>query len=233
MDSTSVGDSFHRRMGSVSRDSKRRCCSVSLTENQYLCSRMPSSTSMRSKIGHWRRNRRYSSGVQKPITRSTPHGCTSCGRTGRSRRQPGGARRTAGSTTASAAARWARAARRSVRCRGLRYSVTRLIVEPLPAASRPSKTTTTRSPSRADPLLHRDQLGLQAHQLGLVDGLPQPMGLRHVVIVSWNPAHGVRCRCGRRGQRSGTTRRRRVTNVSAFAFRLSGRRGPAGRGRAR
>ena len=42
------------------------------TENQYLRSRMPSSTSSRSKIGHWCRNRRYSSGVQKPITRSTP-----------------------------------------------------------------------------------------------------------------------------------------------------------------
>ena len=32
--------------------------------------------------------------------------------------------------------------------RGLRYWVTRLIVEPLPAASRPSKTSTIRSPSR-------------------------------------------------------------------------------------
>lgn len=31
--------------------------------------------------------------------------------------------------------------------RGLRYSVTRLIVPPLPAASRPSKTTTSRTPS--------------------------------------------------------------------------------------
>ena len=31
--------------------------------------------------------------------------------------------------------------------RGLRYSVTRLIAPPLPAASRPSKMTTTRWPS--------------------------------------------------------------------------------------
>ncbi len=36
-------------------------CSASLTENQYLRSRMPSSTSSRSKIGHWCRNRWYSS----------------------------------------------------------------------------------------------------------------------------------------------------------------------------
>ena len=32
----------------------------------------PSSTSIRSKIGHWCRNRWYSSAVQKPMTRSTP-----------------------------------------------------------------------------------------------------------------------------------------------------------------
>ena len=57
--------------------------------------------------------------------------------------------------------------------------VTRLIVEPLPAASRPSKTTTTRSLT-ADPLLHLDQLGLQAEQLGLVDRLLEALLLRHV-----------------------------------------------------
>ena len=33
---------------------------------------IPSSTSRRSKIGHWCRKRRYSSGVQKPMTCSTP-----------------------------------------------------------------------------------------------------------------------------------------------------------------
>src|SRR6185437_13282017 len=52
-----MGDSFQLRIGSCSRDSNRRCCSSSLTENQYLRSRMPSSTSSRSKIGHWCRNR--------------------------------------------------------------------------------------------------------------------------------------------------------------------------------
>ena len=40
-----------RRFGSVSREWKRRSCSTSETENQYLNSRMPSSTSSRSKIG--------------------------------------------------------------------------------------------------------------------------------------------------------------------------------------
>ncbi len=54
------------------RDEKRRSCSSSLTENQYLVSRMPSSIRSRSNAGVWRRKRLYSSGVQKPITRSTP-----------------------------------------------------------------------------------------------------------------------------------------------------------------
>ena len=45
--------------------------------------------------------------------------------------------------------------------RGLRYSVTRLIAPPLPAASRPSKMTTSRGALGAHPLLQLDQLGLQ------------------------------------------------------------------------
>ena len=72
IDSRSIGDSFQRRIGSSSRPRNRRSCSASLTENQYLRSRTPSSTSSRSKIGHWCRNRWYSSLVQNPITRSTP-----------------------------------------------------------------------------------------------------------------------------------------------------------------
>ena len=71
-DSRSSGESFQRRSGSSSRERKRRSCSSSLTENQYLISWIPSSTSSRSKIGHCWRKRRYSAGVQKPITCSTP-----------------------------------------------------------------------------------------------------------------------------------------------------------------
>src|SRR5699024_1967091 len=51
MDSRSIGDSFQRRSGSSRRDSKRRTCSSSDTENQYFRSMMPSSTSSRSKMG--------------------------------------------------------------------------------------------------------------------------------------------------------------------------------------
>jgi hypothetical protein len=48
------GESFHCRIGSDSRDLKRRSCCASLTENQYLRRNSSSSTSSRSKIGHWR-----------------------------------------------------------------------------------------------------------------------------------------------------------------------------------
>ena len=72
MDSRSIPDNFQRRIGSSRRDRNRDSCSWSLTENQYLRSMIPSSTSRRSKVGHCWRNRRYSGSVQKPITRSTP-----------------------------------------------------------------------------------------------------------------------------------------------------------------
>ncbi len=71
-DSRSMGESFQRRVGSFSRRRNRCSCISSLTENQYLRSRIPSSTSIRSKTGHCRRNRWCSAGVQNPMTRSTP-----------------------------------------------------------------------------------------------------------------------------------------------------------------
>ena len=72
IDSRSMGESFQRLSGFSRRARKRRSCSSGLTENQYLRSRMPSSISMSSKTGHWRRKRSYSCGVQKPMTCSTP-----------------------------------------------------------------------------------------------------------------------------------------------------------------
>ena len=52
--------------------------------------------------------------------------------------------------------------------RGLRYCATRLIVLPLPAASRPSKTHDEALALGPHPLLHLDELGLQPEQLLLV-----------------------------------------------------------------
>ena len=54
------------------RAMKRRSCSSSLTENQYLTSTIPDRMSMSSNSGQARRNSVYSSSVQKPITLSTP-----------------------------------------------------------------------------------------------------------------------------------------------------------------
>ena len=51
-DSRSIGESFQRRPGSSMRAWKRRSCSSSLTENQYLTSWMPERTSIRSNSGH-------------------------------------------------------------------------------------------------------------------------------------------------------------------------------------
>ena len=68
----SIGLSFQRLSGSCARSWKRRSCSASEIENQYLRSWMPSRTSIRSSSGTECRNSQYSSSVQKPITRSTP-----------------------------------------------------------------------------------------------------------------------------------------------------------------
>jgi len=68
----SIGDSFHIFSGSVSRALNRANCSSRVTENQYLYSRIPDRTSIRSNSGACRMNSRYSEGVQNPITRSTP-----------------------------------------------------------------------------------------------------------------------------------------------------------------
>ncbi len=140
-----MGDSFQRRMGSSSRDRNRSCCSASLTENQYLRSKMPSSTSSRSKIGHWCRNRAYSSLVQNPITCSTPARLYQL--RSNSTIWPAAGRcsmyRWKYHWVCSRSVGAGRAAIRATR--GLRYWVTRLIVLPLPAASRPSKITTIRA----------------------------------------------------------------------------------------
>src|SRR3979409_368984 len=68
----SMGDSFQRLLRSSMRARKRRSCSSSLTENQYLTSWIPERVSMRSNSGTERRKSQYSSSLQKPMTRSTP-----------------------------------------------------------------------------------------------------------------------------------------------------------------
>src|SRR3954469_18474285 len=71
-DLRSIGLSFQRLSGSLARSWKRRSCSASETENQYLSRTIPERTSMRSNSGVDRSHSEYSLGVQKPSTRSTP-----------------------------------------------------------------------------------------------------------------------------------------------------------------
>ena len=54
------------------RLSSRRVCSSALTSSQYLSRMIPESTIAFSTIGAMSRNRWVCSGVQNPITRSTP-----------------------------------------------------------------------------------------------------------------------------------------------------------------
>ena len=71
-DLRSIGLSFQRFRGSLARSWKRRSCSPSLTENQYLSRMIPERTSIRSNSGHARSHSACCSGVQNPSTRSTP-----------------------------------------------------------------------------------------------------------------------------------------------------------------
>jgi len=138
--------SFQTLRGSSMRLLIRLVCSSALTSSQYLIRMMPDSTIARSTAGVIRRNRSVCSGVQKPITRSTPARLYQL----RSKM-----------TTSPAAGKWAMyrwtyicdfsrsvgAGRATTRkTRGLTRSVIRLIVPPLPAVSRPSKTTKTLAP---------------------------------------------------------------------------------------
>src|SRR5215467_8696488 len=142
----SIGLNFHCRKGSSMRASKRRFCSLSLTSSQILISLIPPLTMYRSTSGHNSRNLRCCSLEQNPITRSTPARLYQL----RSK-----------ITISPAAGKCCmylcmyiidfsrsdgagRAITRKIR--GLTRSVIARIVPPLPAASRPSKMTITRSP---------------------------------------------------------------------------------------
>src|SRR5699024_4208975 len=68
----SVGESFQRLSGSVSRMANRFRCSRWETENHNFVKQIPELTSIRSRSGVSRINSKYCWGVQNPITRSTP-----------------------------------------------------------------------------------------------------------------------------------------------------------------
>ena len=78
--------------------------------------------------------------------------------------------------------------------RGLRYCVTRLIVLPLPAASRPSKTHDEAAALGPHPLLDLDQLGLQPEQLPLVELLREAVAGRRAGLRALALGHDVSVR---------------------------------------
>src|SRR5215469_7223003 len=141
-----MGDSFQILRGSFIRLCSRRVCSPGLTSSQYFSSRIPDSVMAFSKAGTSWRNRSVSSGVQNPITRSTPARLYQL--------------RSKIATSPAAGKCWTyrcmyiwdfsrsvgagRATTRNTR--GLTRSVIRLIVPPFPAVSRPSNTMQTMAP---------------------------------------------------------------------------------------
>ena len=113
-------------------------------------------------------------------------GCTRTGRTAPARRPPAGARCTAGSTTALLALVGLSSATTLVP-RGLRCWVNRLIVPPLPAASRPSKMITTRWPVPLDPVLQLQQLDLLLPLDPVVFRPGHPLRVREVLAPRLQP----------------------------------------------
>ncbi len=67
-----MSDSFQVLRGSFIRPFSRRVCSSGLTSSQYLIKMMPELIICHSRAGTISRNSVVCSGVQKPITGSTP-----------------------------------------------------------------------------------------------------------------------------------------------------------------
>ncbi len=141
-------------------------------------------TAFCSNSGAWRRIRRTAPACRSPSPVRRPPGCTRTGRTARSLLPRAGGRRSAGNTIACfpVSVGFSRATTRAPR--GLRCSMNRLMVPPLPAASRPSNTIDVPAARVVlHPLLELEQLDLQEPLDPLVVGAGHPL----VVGVSLAP----------------------------------------------
>ena len=170
-----MSESFHILRGSPMRLSSRRVCSSGLTSSQYLRRRMPGfDHRLLERRAPASRKRAVCSGVQKPITFSTPARLYQL----RSKMTTSPAAGKCGTKRCMYICDFSRSvgagSATTRNTRGLTRSVIRLIVPPLPAVSRPSKTTQTFAPVRLDPLLQGDELALQPLQFGLVLLAAQP-----------------------------------------------------------
>ena len=188
MPASSIGESFHCRSGSLRRCSKRSRWFSCDTVNHSLNRLIPLLTSDCSNAGTCLMNSAYSSSVQNPITRSTP--ARLYHERSNSTISPADGRcatyRWKYHCVRSASVGLARATVRAPR--GLRCSVKRLIAPPLPAASRPSNNTTTRSPRLLHVALRLEQLDLEAFQLALVVLARRALavwGMLHLGDRSW------------------------------------------------
>ena len=167
----SIGLSFHCRTGSFRRERNRLSCSWSETENQYLRRRMPSSMSICSKIGVCRMNRLYSCGVQKPMTCSTP-GAVVPGAV----EQDDLAGRGQVRDVALVVPLGLLALGRRRECGDAHDARAEVLRDPLDGAALAGGVATLEDHDhpgsrRLGPELDLDQLGLEAEQLGLVDGV--------------------------------------------------------------
>ena len=124
---------------------KRNCCSSSVMENQYLIRMIPERTSMRSKSGTSWKNCSTWSGVAKPMTRSTLARLYQ--ERSKSTISPaGGQVRHIALKVPLGTLPVLGADRATPHHPGFRRWVIRLMTPPLPAESRPSKSTATLAP---------------------------------------------------------------------------------------
>ena len=142
----STGEILYCFKGSVCRDSKRFICSSLETEKKYFIKMMPSFTSISSNMGTSFKKRLFCSSEQNPMTGSTMARLyqlrskstisPACGRCWTYRWKY--------HWVCSMSLGCSRAT--TLAPRGFMCCMTRLMVPPLPAASRPSKRINTRMP---------------------------------------------------------------------------------------
>ena len=149
------------------RASNRRVCSSGLTSSQYFTSMMPESTIAFSTAGTSRRSAPPRPRCKNPSRARRRRGCTSCGRRSR---PPGGGqmRNIALHVHLRLLALGRRGKRHDAEHAGLTRSVIALIVPPLPAPSRPSKTMQTFAPVLFTHSCIASELAMEAAELTLV-----------------------------------------------------------------
>ena len=124
---------------------KRKCCSSSVIENQYLIKIIPERTSIFSNSGTSSKNWSYCSSVQNPITFSTPARLYQL-RSNKTISPPAGKCVIYLWKYHCVLSRSLGAGRATVlQTRGFKRCMIRLIAPPLPAESRPSNMTSTLS----------------------------------------------------------------------------------------